>query len=79
MWRRTEKAHYAVFLGLILAIFLIFSLFQCTQSVSVTAQTGVAIDLYTDQAPFDGKGANQSADAYEIGRASCRERVSFGV
>jgi len=65
MWRRTEKAHYAVFLGLILAIFLIFSLFPCTQSVSVTAQTGVAIDLYTDQAPFDGKGANQSADAYE--------------
>ena len=65
MWRRTEKAHYAVFLGLILAIFLIFSLFQCTRWVSVTAQTGVAIDLYTDQAPFNGKGANQSADAYE--------------
>jgi hypothetical protein len=50
---------------LILAIFLIFSLFPCTRLVSVTAQTGVAIDLYTDQAPFDGKGANQSADAYE--------------
>jgi hypothetical protein len=65
MWRRTEKAHYAVFLGLILAIFLIFSLFQCTRWVSVTAQTGVAIDLYTDQALFNGKGANQSADAYE--------------
>jgi hypothetical protein len=65
MWRRTEKAHYAVFLGLILAIFLIFSLFPSTRWVSVTAQTGVAIDLYTNQAPFDGKGANQSADAYE--------------
>jgi hypothetical protein len=65
MWRRTEKVHCTVFLGLILAIFLIFSLFPCTQLVSVTAQTGVAIDLYTDQAPFDGKGANQSADAYE--------------
>ena len=65
MLRRTEKAHCTVFLGLILAIFLIFSLFPSTRWVSVTAQTGVAIDLYTNQAPFDGKGANQSADAYE--------------
>lgn len=65
MWRRTEKAQCTVFLGLILAVFLIFSLFQCTRLVSVNAQTGVAIDLYTDQAPFDGKGENQSADAYE--------------
>jgi hypothetical protein len=31
----------------------------------VSAQTGVVVDLYTNQAPFDGKGANQSADAYE--------------
>jgi len=65
MWRRTEKAHCTVFLGLILAIFLMLSLFPCTHLVSVTAQTGVIVDLYTDQALFDGKGANQSADAYE--------------
>ena len=65
MWRRLEKAHCKVFLGLILAIFLIFSLFQCSRLALVSAQTGVEIDLYTDQAPFDGKGANQSADAYE--------------
>ena len=65
MWGRTEKAHCTVFLGLILTIFLIFSLFPCTQLVSATAQTGVVVDLYTDQVPFDGEGANQSADAYE--------------
>jgi hypothetical protein len=60
-----EKVHRTVFLGLIIAIFLTFSLFPCTRLTSVAAQTGVEIDLYTDQTPFNGRGANQSADTYE--------------
>jgi hypothetical protein len=65
MWGRREKAHCTVFLGLMIASFLVFSLFPCTRLTSVAAQTGVAIDLYTNQTPFNGRGANQSADTYE--------------
>ena len=65
MWRRREKAHCTVFLGLMIASFLVFSLFPCTRLTSVAAQTGAEIDLYTNQTPFNGRGANQSADTYE--------------
>lgn len=65
MRRRMEKANHQVFLGLTLAVFLVLSLLAFTRLVSVSAQSGVAIDLFTDQTPFSGKGANQSADVYE--------------
>ena len=65
MLGRMRNAHCMVFPGLILAVFLIFSLFSCTRFVSVAAQTGRAIDLYTNQTSFSGKGANESADTYE--------------
>jgi hypothetical protein len=64
MKRRMEKANNKIFLGLTLAI-LVLSLFAFTRSSSGAAQSGVAIDLFTDQTPFNGKGANQSADTYE--------------
>ncbi len=65
MLGRTEKAKYTVFLGLILATFLVFSLFPTTRLVSAETQAGAVIDLFTDKTPFDGKGANVSCDAFE--------------
>ena len=60
--RRPRKANIAM-----LAVLLILaaSVVQPARPVAVSAASGRVIDLYTQKAPFDGKGINQSSDAFE--------------
>lgn len=60
-----EKANRPVTLALILVTFLLLSSLPYFDRHFVNAQTGAVIDLFTDQVPFNGIGANQSSDAYE--------------
>jgi len=65
MWVRVKKAQNTVLLPLVLSVALIFASFLGARHTSADAQIGAAIDLYTLKAPFDGKGANLSSDAFE--------------
>ena len=60
--RRPRKANIAM-----LAVLLILaaSVVQPARPVAVSATSGRVIDLYTQKARFDGKGINQSSDAFE--------------
>jgi len=53
-----------ILLTLLLAVLGASLLMHAEQAIS-NAQSGRAIDLFTQKAPFDGKGANQSSDAFE--------------
>ena len=63
--KEKEKSNRAATLALILVAFLLLSSLPYFDHHFVNAQTGAVIDLFTDQAPFNGIGANQSSDAYE--------------
>ncbi len=63
--KEKEKSNRAVTLALILVAFLLLSSLPYFDHHFVNAQTGAVIDLFTDQAPFNGIGANQSSDTYE--------------
>ena len=63
--KEKEKSNRAATLALILVAFLLFSSLPYFNHHFANAQTGAAMDLYTDQMPFNGIGANQSSDAYE--------------
>jgi hypothetical protein len=65
MWGRMEKAQTTFVLALALSIMLVSSLSPSLRNVSAAAQSGAVIDLYTEKEPFDGRGANQSSDAFE--------------
>ena len=51
--------------ALMLTVLLMLSMFLCINHSFANAQAGAVIDLFTDKEPFDGKGANQSSDAFE--------------
>jgi hypothetical protein len=63
--KEKEKSNRTAALVLILVAFLFFSSVPYFDHHFANAQTGAAIDLFTDQTPFNGIGANQSSDAYE--------------
>lgn len=65
MCRRTEKAHSTFMLVFAVSIILVCSQFPSFMHGFAYAQTGAAIDLYTEKTPFNGMGANQSSDAFE--------------
>jgi hypothetical protein len=65
MSERREKAHFMVEIALTLSTILILSMFPYTSHYWASAATGAVIDIYTEKTPFDGKGANQSSDAFE--------------
>jgi len=47
-----------------LLIVMVSSLLLCAKFVPVSAESDVIIDLFTQKAPFDGKGINQSSDMF---------------
>jgi hypothetical protein len=51
-------------LTLLMAVLAASLLMHAGQAIS-NASSGRVIDLFTQKAPFDGKGANQSSDAFE--------------
>lgn len=63
--KEKEKSNCAAVLAFILIVFLLFSSLPYFDGHFAGAQAGAAIDLITDQTPFNGMGANQSSDAYE--------------
>jgi hypothetical protein len=63
--KEKEKSNRTATLALILVAFLFFSSLLYFDHHFASAQIGAAIDLFTDQTPFNGIGANQSSDAYE--------------
>jgi hypothetical protein len=65
MWERREKTHATLLLVLALSIVLISSLFPNLVHGSADSQTGAVIDLYTENTPFNGMGANQSSSPFE--------------
>ena len=67
MLHRKEKAKIvtAAMLALLISVLLVLPVFLYTNQCLANAEGGGAIDLFTDKEPFDGKGANQSSDAFE--------------
>jgi len=59
---RSRKARPATILLLIVLTALCI---QSTRPTAVRAASGRVIDLYTQKAPFDGRGMNQSSDAFQ--------------
>ncbi|MGB8779117.1 MAG: hypothetical protein WCD81_00520 [Candidatus Bathyarchaeia archaeon] len=59
------RAQATILLVLAVSIILICSQFPSLVHGSAAAETGAAIDLYTNKTPFNGMGANQSSDAFE--------------
>jgi hypothetical protein len=53
--------------GAVLAVLLVLSclVVQSVRPLNADGAPGRVIDLYTQKAPFDGKGINQSSDAFE--------------
>jgi len=60
--RRPRKANVAMLAVLLILAALVV---QPARPVAVSAASGRVIDLHTQKAPFDGKGINQSSDAFE--------------
>ena len=60
--RRPRKANIAMLAVLLILAALVV---QPARPVAVSAASGRVIDLYTQKAPFDGTGINQSSDAFE--------------
>jgi hypothetical protein len=60
--RRPRKANIAMLAVLLILAALVV---QPARPVAVSAASGRVIDLHTQKAPFDGKGINQSSDAFE--------------
>ena len=60
--RRPRKANIAMLAVLLILAALVV---QPARPVAVSAASGRVIDLHTQKAPFDGKGMNQSSDAFE--------------
>jgi hypothetical protein len=60
--RRPRKANVAMLAVLLILAALVV---QPARPVAVSAASGRVIDLYTQKAPFDGTGINQSSDAFE--------------
>lgn len=67
MLHRKEKAETitVAMLALLLSVLLSLSVFPYANHFFANAQAGGMIDLFTDKTPFNGKGANQSSDAFE--------------
>jgi len=59
-----EPSNAKILLVLLMAV-LASSLLMHTGHAISNASSGRVIDLFTQKAPFDGKGANQSSDAFE--------------
>ena len=59
-----ELSNAKILLALLMAV-LATSLPMHTGHAISNASSGRVIDLFTQKAPFDGKGANQSSDAFE--------------
>ncbi len=53
-------------LAVVMLLVVLFALgIQSVKPVTVRAESGRVIDLFTQKAPFDGRGMNQSSDAFE--------------
>jgi hypothetical protein len=53
----------AIILGVLVALMNLAV--QSTRPIAVMAQSGRVVDLYTQKSPFDGRGINQSSDAFQ--------------
>jgi hypothetical protein len=60
-----KKQRNANFPAVMLLVFLIVLGAQLSKSITVHAESGRVIDLFTQKAPFDGRGINQSSDAFQ--------------
>ncbi len=65
MQNQARKPGNASNLLTLLVAMLAFSMLIHTEQIVINASSGRAIDVFTQKAPFDGKGANQSSDAFE--------------
>jgi hypothetical protein len=67
MMQRREKAKTRITTteALTLSFLLMLSMFLCVNHPFANAQAGAQLDLFTDKVPFDGKGTNNSSDAFE--------------
>jgi hypothetical protein len=62
--RAKGRDNARILLTLLVAVLATSLLVHAGNSIS-SASSGRVIDLFTQKAPFDGKGANQSSDAFE--------------
>ncbi len=66
MVHRKEKVRMTTaVVSLLLCLLFVPSLLLQVNGSFANAQSGAVIDLFTDKEPFNGKGANQSSDAFE--------------
>ncbi len=62
--RAKGRDNARILLTLLMAV-IATSLLMHTGNIISNASSGRVIDIFTQKAPFDGKGANQSSDAFE--------------
>ncbi|MGA2767438.1 MAG: CARDB domain-containing protein [Candidatus Bathyarchaeia archaeon] len=60
-----KKGERACLVILMLLVFLASSTTLCTRTVAASTGSGKVLDLFTQKAPFDGRGPNQPSDAFQ--------------